>query len=62
MPFNEDVAAVKSNGKWGYIDRMGRFRVPPRYDRAWTFEGLAGVKLNGRWGYIRDNGEVAFGL
>lgn len=30
--FNGEHAAVKLDGKWGVIDRRGRFTVPPRYD------------------------------
>src|ERR1700749_3394660 len=29
-------------GKWGFIDRTGRFRIPPRYEGAGEFsEGVA---------------------
>lgn len=31
-----------AEGKWGFIDRTGRFRIPPRYDGAGQFsEGVA---------------------
>jgi hypothetical protein len=31
-----------ARGKWGFIDRTGRFRIPPRYDGAGEFsEGVA---------------------
>ena len=31
-----------ARGKWGFIDRTGRFRIPPRYDGAGQFsEGVA---------------------
>jgi len=33
-----------AGGKWGFIDRTGRFRIPPRYDGAGQFsEGVAYV-------------------
>lgn len=33
-----------AKGKWGFIDRTGRFRIPPRYDGAGQFsEGVAYV-------------------
>lgn len=33
-----------ANGKWGFIDRTGRFRIPPRYNGAGQFsEGVAYV-------------------
>src|SRR5215207_1043212 len=31
-----------ANGKWGFIDRAGRFRIPPRYNGTGQFsEGVA---------------------
>ena len=42
--FNEGLAAVNSNGKWGFIDKKGNFAIVPRYDGAYAFlEGFAGV-------------------
>src|SRR4051795_11513463 len=33
---------ASAGGKWGFIDRTGRFRIPPRYDGAGRFsEGVA---------------------
>lgn len=44
-------------GKWGFIDRAGRFRIPPRFDGAGEFsEGVAYVWM---WeGGRRRNGTV----
>lgn len=40
--FSEDLAAVKQNGKWGYIDINGTSVIAPQYDVAYSFhEGLA---------------------
>ncbi|TZF86319.1 WG repeat-containing protein (plasmid) [Pedobacter sp. BS3] len=58
-------AAVKQNGKWGYIDRDGKEIVPFQYDEANPFEGnghndkndRAIVKLNGKWGIIDNTGK-----
>ena len=51
--FSEGLAAVKLNGKWGYIDDTGKEVIPLKYDNAWRFSnGLAEVKLNGKWGCI----------
>lgn len=46
-----------ANGKWGYIDRSGRFRIPPKYDDANEFsDGVACVWF---WtGDQRKNGIV----
>src|SRR3712207_5715234 len=46
-----------AEGKWGYIDRTGRFRIPPRYEEAGQFsEGVAYVTL--RDGKQRTEGLV----
>lgn len=49
-----------AEGKWGFIDRAGRFRIPPRFDGAAEFsEGVACVWL---WeGGRRKNGFVDAG-
>lgn len=40
--FSEDLAAVKKDGKWGYIDKTGAVVIPFQYDRAYEFnEGYA---------------------
>jgi hypothetical protein len=59
--FEDGLAAVCMSGKWGYIDKSGRFRIPARYDLAWRFfEGMAGVKLDGKWGYVDTHGKSIF--
>lgn len=43
-PFSEGLAAVKQNGKWGFIDSLGQWVVYPKYDLVGSFsEGLAWV-------------------
>ena len=32
--FRESLAAVKNGQRWGYIDRTGRFVIPPTYKHA----------------------------
>ncbi len=40
--FNDGLAAVKKNGKWGYIDTDNKVVIPFQYDMAWNFaEGKA---------------------
>jgi hypothetical protein len=52
-------AAVKSGGKWGFVDAEGEFVIPPRYDDARSFAfGLAAVRLGGRWAYIDGEGRL----
>lgn len=42
--FSQDLAAVKKNGKWGYIDTEGNTVIPFQFDYAFPFsEGLAVV-------------------
>ncbi len=56
--FSENMAAVKKDGKWGYIDSDGVVIVEPTYDSANSFsEGLAAVQRGGKWGYIDKTGK-----
>ena len=58
-PFREGLAAVKRNGKWGYIDKYGTVKVQLKYDSATCFyEGLAQVTYNGSLFFIDKNGEI----
>lgn len=44
--FTDGLAAVKQNGKWGYIDETGKMVISPKYDWAGQFsEGVAVVGL-----------------
>ena len=55
--FSEGLAAVKLNGKYGFIDKTGKEIIPLKYDFANCFsEGLALVRLNNKWFYIDKNG------
>ena len=36
-PFTGDLAMVKIDGKWGYINRKGDIVVHPDYDQAFSF-------------------------
>lgn len=52
------LAPAKSDGKWGLVDRGGRFAVRPRFDDLLGFstEGLAAVRVGERWGLIDSQG------
>ena len=55
--FNEGMAWVKLNGKYGFIDKTGKEVISLKYDFARAFsEGLAAVRLNGRWGFVDKTG------
>ena len=50
-------APVKYNGKWGYIDKTGKFVIEPKFEGAYPFsEGLAMVKVGKAVGYIDKTG------
>jgi hypothetical protein len=60
--FSEGLAAVRINGKWGYINRQGEVVIQPRWDSARPFqEGLASVADKSddvyRCGYINKQGK-----
>jgi hypothetical protein len=51
------LKAAQQGGKWGYVDPVGTFVIPPRFDSADPFsEGVAAVELNKRFGYIGTDG------
>ena len=61
--YSEGLAAVRLNGKWGYIDEQRNMVIPCRFEYVYDFsEGLARVKLNGKWGYVNKQGntEISF--
>jgi hypothetical protein len=48
-------------GKWGYIDRTGKYIIKPRFDKADPFSnGLARVELDDTWGYINKTGKFVW--
>ena len=57
-PFTEDgFAAVKKNGKWGFIDSRGVVVIQFVFDDALSFgQHLAAVKNGEFWGYISRHG------
>src|SRR5580692_11670283 len=43
----------------GFIDRTGKFIIPPKFDYAAEFvEGMGVVQLNGKYGYINKHGKL----
>ncbi len=52
-------AAVKKDGKWGFIDKKRNLVIPPKYDDVHRFsEGLASVKIGSKWGCIDPQGNM----
>ena len=59
LSFSEGLAAVRSDGKWGFIDENFTVVTPIEYDEVrWFSEGLAAVKMGGKWGFIDKSGAM----
>lgn len=59
-PFEEDaeLAVVKRNGKYGYVDDEGDEEIFCQFDEAYSFHSdLALVKQGGKYGFIDDDGK-----
>lgn len=58
-PFADGYAAVKNNGKWGFIDNEGTLVIDYQYEDAMSFgDHVAAVKIGGQWGYISTQGNL----
>ena len=62
--FNEGLAPVMRDGKWGFINTKGEEVIPcqfPNPDDYYTassfYEGMALIKKDGKWGFINNKGE-----
>ena len=56
--FSDELAAVRVDDQWGYINEAGRLVVQPQFSEAGDFsEGLAPIRLNARWGLINKKGQ-----
>lgn len=58
--FQRGRAAVKKDGKWGFINIYGEVVIPFKYDAVFSgfFDHLAPVQTGGKWGYIDRDGKV----
>lgn len=61
--FSAGLALVKTNGKYGFINRKGDFIIPPKYINANPFTAKnqpASVRdpVSGKWGFIDQKGKV----
>lgn len=56
--FSGGVAAVKRDGKWGWIDKTGRLFLPPLAAPPNFHEGLSSFEREGKWGYMDTKGTV----
>src|SRR5262249_47864318 len=61
--FSEGLGCVSIDGRWGYIDKSGKFVISPQYSHAKSFsEGLAAVVTDDKEVYIDKNGKVILDL
>ncbi len=62
--FNNGLAAIKTNNKWGFINKTGKTIVPSIYDGTYGMNdaGVAVVWQNKKQGIINRNGEVVLPL
>lgn len=53
-------AAQADDGRWGYIDAQGHWRVPPTLEdaRGYSSDGLARFQQGGLWGFVDLAGRV----
>ena len=56
--FSDGFAAVKRDGKWGWIDKTGRLFLPPLSSPPNFHEGLSPFERDGKWGYMDTKGTV----
>ncbi|WP_299458287.1 WG repeat-containing protein [uncultured Microscilla sp.] len=56
--YEEGMAAVRKNGKWGFIDEQGKLMIPYRYDEVRSFKkGWAQVRTGKKKYYINKEGK-----
>jgi hypothetical protein len=58
LSFSCGFAAVKIDGRWGYINRKGEVAIPCIFGLAMPFsENIAHVSVNRKWGFINTSGD-----
>ena len=58
-PFSEELAAVRIDGRYGFIDTAGRFAIAPRFQAAGAFtQGYAEVRLDNASGIVDRAGRL----
>lgn len=59
FPESEGLRGIKRNGKYGFIDNLGRLRIANRYEDIKPFsEGLAAFKIRNKWGFINRDEKI----
>lgn len=50
---------AKQNGKYGFKDCSGTWRIEPKFEKVSYFsDGMCAVRVKGKWGYINRKGEM----
>ena len=58
--YAQELSLVREDGKFGYIDKTGKYAIQPSFEEAKTFSnGLAAAVQDKKWGYIKPSGEWA---
>lgn len=58
-PAESDWAMQAQDGRVGFVDAQGNWKIPPRFEDAEVFvENLAVVKSGGYWGYVDRQGKL----
>ena len=61
--YNDGLAVVLKDGKYGYIDTKGKIAIDFQYYNTHGFsEGLAMIYNNGKYAFIDKNGNIAYEL
>ena len=59
LPFSEELAAVKIDSRWGFIDEKGELVIPTVFEQAKPFSnGRAEVVIDGKTYYIDKKGTI----
>ena len=55
----DSYAAVKKDGKWGFMDVNGKMVIEPQFEDARSFcNGYAAIAKDGEWGFINAKGTI----
>ena len=58
--FGQELALVREDGLFGYINKSGEYVIQPQFSKAKSFsEGYAAVEKNKAWGFIDTKGAWA---
>jgi len=57
--FSEGMAAVKKDGKLGFVNKEGKYVIEPQFYFGYDFsEGMALVYKDGKWGFVNKEGKI----